>query len=116
MTNQVKTVSFTFTRDQLTGTRNPQGNEILAGQVIFGKLRAAGVPVIGVLGILAVEWGEFTVKHDDGLDGDEWTYTYTGKLLDDYWIKEVGKLGNAPRLDRPLASRIAAKLAEDDEL
>lgn len=111
-----KTVSFTFTRDQLTGTRNPLGNEVLAGQVIFGKLRAAGVPVIGVLGILAVEWGEFTVKHEDGLDGDEWSFTYTGKLLDQYWRDQCAKPGVCLKLDQPLAPRIAAKLAEDDEL
>lgn len=111
-----KTVSFTFTRDQLTGTRNPQGNEVIAGQVIFGKLRAAGVPVIGVLGVLAVEWGELNIKHEDGLDGDEWTFTYTGKLLDQYWRDLFAKAGSRIKLDQPLAPRIAAKLAEDDEL
>lgn len=117
MTTKEQTVSVTITRDDLTRSiNNPEGNEVRAGQVIFGKLRRLGVPVIGVLGVLAVEWGELNIKQEDGLDGDEWTFTYTGKLLDKYWIGVVTKPGRGIRLDEPLAPQIARKAAEDDEL
>lgn len=109
--NEIKVVE-TFTRDQFTGKRNPQGNEVLAGQVIFGRLRARGVPLIGVLGVIAVEWGTLTIAHDDGLDGDEWTYTYVGKPMPKEWIAKMTKPGFALRLDAPLAAQIAA----EDEL
>jgi hypothetical protein len=106
--NEIKVVE-TFTRDQLTGTKNPQGNEVLAGQVIFGRLRSKGVPVIGVLGVLAVEWGTLTIKHDDGLDGDEWTYTYVGKPMPKEWALKLSKPGVALTLANPLAAQIAAE-------
>lgn len=117
MKNKIQTVRVTFTRDDLTrNAKNPEGNEVLAGRVIYGRLRALGVPVIGCLGVLAVEWGKLTITHDDGLDGDEWTWEYTGELLDQYWIGVVTKPGRAMRLDDPLAAQIARKAADDDEL
>ena len=117
MATQEKTVRVTFTRDELThGAKNPESNEVLAARVIYGRLRSMGVPVIGNLGVLAVEWGKLTITHDDGLDGDEWTWEYTGKLLDQHWIGVVTKPGRAMRLDDPLAPQIARKEAEDDEL
>lgn len=112
MAEKIITVAETFTRDQLTGSRNPQGNEVLAGQVIFNRLRAKGVPVIGALGVLAVEWGTLTISHEDGLDGDEWTYTYTGRAMPAEWIKKCAQPGRVLRLDKSLAQQIA----EADEL
>lgn len=117
MATQEKTVRVTFTRDELTRDGNAiVSNEVIAGQKIFKRLRSLGVPVIGNLGVLAVEWGKLTITHDDGLDGDEWTWEYTGKLLDQHWIGVVTKPGRAMRLDDPLAAQIARKAAEDDEL
>jgi hypothetical protein len=110
------TVRETFTRDQLTGTKNPVGNEVLAGQVIFGRLRQKGVPVIGILGVLAVEWGTLTIAHDDGLDGDEWTFTWTGVPMPQKWIAHFNKPGVCMNLTFDLKAKIAAEAAEDDEL
>lgn len=108
------TIAETFTRDQLTGRANPQGNEVLAGQVIMTRLRKRGVPVIGVLGVLAVEHGTLTIQHEDGLDGDEWTWTWVGKPMTQEWINKCyGPHGNqCLRLDKSLAQ----KIAEEDEL
>lgn len=101
------TISETFTRDQLTGTRNPVGNEVLAGQVIMTRLRKRGVPLIGVLGILAVENGTLTVQHEDGLDGDEWTYSWTGEPMPREWVDKCSQPGACLRLNYPLAQQIA---------
>lgn len=112
MNTAVVTIKEIFTRDQLTGTRNPAGNEVIAGQIIFKRLRARGVPVIGSLGVLAVEWGKLTVEHEDGLDGDEWTWTFTGQAMPDEWIRKCAAPGTVLRLNNPLAKQIA----EADEL
>lgn len=105
--NEVVTIKVSFTRDELTGKRNPAGNEVLAGQTIFGALRARGVPVIGVLGVLAVEWGTLTIAHEDGLDGDEWAYTFIGAPMPKEWAAKCAKPGRVLRLDNPLAKQIA---------
>lgn len=110
MTTQ--TIKETFTRDQLLDNRNPAGNEVLAAQMIFDKLRSRGVPLIGVLGVLAVEWGKLTIEHEDGLDGDEWHYTWVGEPMPKEWIANCSKPGAALRLNKPLAQQIA----EADEL
>lgn len=106
------TVKEVFTRHQFLGKRNPQGNEVLAAQVIFTRLRNRGVPVIGVLGVIAVEWGKLTIEHEDGLDGDEWTYTWEGVPMPRHWIERCAVPGAALKLDKPLA----ALIAEEDEL
>jgi hypothetical protein len=112
MLDKIITVTETFTRDQLTGSRNHEANEVNAGQVILNRLRARGVPVIGVLGVLAVEWGVLTIAHEDGLDGDEWIWTYTGHCMPAEWIKRCAAPGRALRLNYPLARQIA----DEDEL
>lgn len=107
-----QTISVTFTRDELCGKRNPQGNELLAGQAIFSKLRAKGVPVIGVLGVLAVEWGVLTIEHQDGLDGDEWAWSWTGEPMQKDWIAKCSKPGAVLVLRKPLREMIE----EEEEL
>lgn len=102
------TVSITITRDDLcSAKKNPASNEMLAAQIIFDKLRTRGVPVIGVLGILAVEWGKLTIEHEDGLDGDEWKWTWTGKPMPLEWVMKCAQPGRVLRLDYPLAQQIA---------
>lgn len=111
------TIRVTFTRDQLTGTKNPAGNEVLAGQVIMGALRKRGVPVIGVLGLLGVEWGTLTCAQEDGLDGDEWTWTWTGVKMPPTLVDKYQRPGHRIKLESPLSVEVAAlAAAEDDEL
>lgn len=115
------TIRETFTRDQFLGKANPEGNDFLAARVIFGRLRSRGVPVIGALGVLGVEWGKMTIEHEDGLDGDEWTYTWTGRPLSKEWIAEITKPGKSVSIARPLgpmiaAAKKAAEVDDDDEL
>lgn len=109
------TITETFTRDQMLGQVNPQGNEVLAGQIL-ARFRRRGVPLVGVLGFIAVEWGTLTIEHDDGLDGDEWKWTWTGKPVPPEFMHLLTTPGRCLRLDEPLALKIAAKAAEDDEL
>lgn len=116
------TIRETFTRDQFL-VKTPEGNDFLAARVIFGRLRSRGVPVIGALGVLGVEWGKLTIEHEDGLDGDEWTYTWTGRPLTKEWIAEITKPGKCVSIAAPLAPRIlaenmrrAAAVVDDDEL
>lgn len=107
------TVSATFTRDMLANNRNnPQGNEVIGAAIILKKLRDLGVPVIGVLGVIAVEWGELRITAEDGLDGDEWTYSWAGMPMTKEWQQRCAQPGKALKLDTPLAALIAA----DDEL
>lgn len=117
------TIRETFTRDQFLGTKNPEGNDMLAARVIFGRLRSRGVPVIGALGVLGVEWGKLTIEHEDGLDGDEWHYAWTGRPLTKEWIAEITKPGKCVSIAEPLAPRILAEsmrrvaaAVDDDEL
>ena len=105
------TISVTISRLELAGKNNPKANEPLAAMYIMNRLRAKGVPVTGVLTILAVEWGKLTIAHEDGLDGDEWTYTWTGAPMPPRWIEACKEVQGIP-LTNPLAPRIAA----EDEL
>jgi len=101
------TVVETFTRLQMTGRANPEGNETIAANTIFNRMLAKGVPIIGILGVLAVEWGKLTIEYEDGLDGDEWTYTWTGEPMPKEFIDKLKIPGNRLRLTNPLAQQIA---------
>lgn len=112
------TISKTFTRYELIGVQPRTGklqpyNAVVSTNTLANRLLAAGIPVVGVLGIVAVEWGKLTVEHEDGLDGDEWKYTWTGEEVPKSWRKRMAEQGYRNALDNPLAARIAA---EDDEL
>jgi hypothetical protein len=113
----VVTIKKTFTRLELIGTNPRTGqphnyNEVVTSNTIANRLLAAGIPVVGVLGIVAVEWGKLTVEHEDGLDGDEWKYTWTGEEVPKFWRNRMSGQGYRNRLDNPLAAQIAA----EDEL
>lgn len=110
---KVVTISKTFTRLELIGTVPRTGksaayNEVNSSNHLMTRLLNAGIPVVGILGILAVEWGVLTVTHDDGLDGDEWTYSWTGERVPTEYREKMSKLGYRGRLDNPLAAQIAA--------
>lgn len=117
------TKSVTISRVELLTNRGKitkpvdQNSSINLGNTLIQILLRVGIPAIGHFGVLAVEWGELTIKHeDDFIVGDQWTYTWTGKPLPEGWPRKQ-TAGNvtqhAPfRLDKPLA----AQIAEDDEL
>lgn len=117
---KVVTISKTFTRDELLGIIPRTGkageyNSINTGNFLTTRLLEAGIPVVGCFGVLAVEHGVLTVTHDpDGLDGDEWIYSWTGERLPQGWPKRERGTGTPVklRLDKPLA----AQIAEEDEL
>lgn len=124
-----KTIRVTITRDEMTGPKNSGKNLFIAGIAVKERLFKAGVPVIGVDGILAVERGKLTIEHDDGLDGDEWTFTFVGVPVMPDVLKEVYGRGRLrPSLHEPLAviearlreeaakAAAAKAAAEDDEL
>jgi len=74
-------IKVSFTRDQLIYDLRPPAPVMhqahVAGRVMR-TLKEAGVPVIGVLGIISVAYGELTTYMIDGLDGDEFVYEWTG--------------------------------------
>jgi hypothetical protein len=113
---KVVNISKTFTRIELIGVKKDgkahQYNEVVAANHIMIALLGAGIPVVGVMGVVAVEWGKLTVTHDDGLDGDEWTYSWTGEEVPKHYRSRMQTAGYRNRLDKPLAAQIAA----DDEL
>lgn len=75
------TVKVGFTRDQLIADMRPPAPALhqstIAGRVMRA-LTEAGVPLIGVLGIIGVAYGELTTYMINGLDGDEFVYEWTG--------------------------------------
>jgi hypothetical protein len=115
-----KTIRVTITRDEMIGPKNPGRNLFIAGVAVREKLFMAGVPVLGIDGILAVERGKLTIEHEDGLNGDEWIFTFVGEPVMPEVFREVRGRGKIrPSLLEPLAAieaDLRKKLAEDDEL
>lgn len=74
-------IKLSFTRDQLIYDMHPPApvmhQATVAGRVMRA-LREAGVPLIGVLGIIGVTYGELICRMIDGLDGDEFIYEWSG--------------------------------------
>jgi len=118
----IKTIRLTITRDDLTGPKNSGKNLFIAALAVRERLLLAGVPVIGLDGIIAVERGNLTIQHEDGLDGDEWHYTFVGEPVMPEVIEQVRRSGKRPSLLTPLAQLEAEardrlkKIDEDDEL
>jgi hypothetical protein len=116
----IETISVTFTRDQLGGKGNPKFNLFMSGVGIVKSLLEKRIPAIGIDGVILVERGELTIRHEDGLDGDEWTYTFVGEPIMKELMPEVRKPGFGLSLQGPtLREREAAmraKLVDDEEL
>jgi hypothetical protein len=124
----LQTIRATFTRDQFSRLPKTEhaGIDTKAGEMIAAELLRRGVPVIGHIGVLAVEWGKLTISHEEGLDGDEWTYTWTGEPVPAEFVKRMNGPNGRLILVYPLRARIAiheatetAKLTatvEDDDL
>lgn len=109
---KVVTITKTFTRLELIGIARSgkphQYNEVVSANYLISRLMQAGIPAVGILGVLAAEWGVLTVTHEDGLDGDEWTYSWTGERVPAEYREKMQKPGYRGRLDNPLAAQIAA--------
>lgn len=54
-------------------------NEVHRNSYVLRELRKAGVPVVGAISILSVEFGVFTMAFEDDLDGGKYIYTWVGK-------------------------------------
>jgi hypothetical protein len=110
------TITERVTRGQMMGELNPSGNVVSAAWNVKTRLRKRGVPVIGSLGLVAVEWGTLTIAFEKGADGqysDAWVYTWTGKPVPaGVDLTLIAREGKALVIDMPLN----AVLAEADEL
>jgi hypothetical protein len=126
----IKTIRVTITRDSLIDRKNSGKNLFIAAIAVRERLLLAGVPVIGLDGVIAVERGTLTIEHEDGLDGDEFHYTFVGEPVMPEVIDQVRRIGKRPSLITPLAvleaemratlakpkQPVAAKVEDDDEL
>lgn len=115
MATKIVTIKRTFTRLELIGKHHATGravpfNEVNSANHLITELHKVGIPVVGVMGVLAPEWGLLTITHEDGLDGDEWTYAWSGEQVPRDWREKLAKVGYRSRLDKPLRKQI------DDEL
>lgn len=84
-------VRIRISRDELIGDMTPKGtrgNQVIAGQLLFRRLREAGIPVVGTLGLFCVEVGTLTMQSEEGLDGEEFVYIYTGPLMEQKYRRE----------------------------
>lgn len=129
MNNNEVTIVERITRGQMMGELNPSGNVVSAAWNVKSRLRKRGIPVIGSLGLVAVEWGTLTIEfekaederaensHDDlfaqGQYADAWVYTWTGKPVPaDMDLTLISREGKALVMDMPLSALLTA----DDEL
>ena len=125
MTIKEITITERITRGQMMGELNPSGNVVSAAWNVKTRLRKRGVPVIGSLGLIAVEWGTLTIEFEKGTDerdhrgdpigqyADAWVYTWTGKPVpSDIDLTLVAREGKALVMDMPLS----ALLTVDEEL
>jgi hypothetical protein len=80
-TGREERIKLSFTRDQLIYDLHPPApvlHQATVGGRVMRALAEAGVPLIGVLGIIGVQYGELTTYMIDGLDGDEFVYEWVG--------------------------------------
>jgi len=114
----VETIKVTITRDELA-KGNPTYNLYLSGLGITKALTNARIPAVGIDGVINVARGKLTIEYNDGLDGDEWTYTFVGEPIMKELMPEVRKAGFClPLKGHSLAEREAALRAklEEEEL
>lgn len=109
MSTKLQTITATYTRDQFSrlGKSEHAGIDTKAGEYIAADLLRRGVPVIGHIGTLCVEWGKLTIAHEEGLDGDEWTFTWTGEPVPAEFVKRMNGPNGRLILVYPLRARIA---------
>jgi hypothetical protein len=120
------TITERITRGQMMDESNTTGNVVAAAFNVKTRLRKRGVPAIGSLGLIAVEWGTLTIEFErgDGYDvqeddfnlghfSDAWVYTWTGRPVPaGVDLTKIAREGKALVMDMPLN----AVLAEADDL
>lgn len=116
MTEKHLTTHVRITRGQMMGETNTTGNVVSAAWTVKKRLRDAGIPAIGSLGLLAVEWGTLTIQFDASEScqyDDAWIYSWTGRPVPDGMdLNAIAHEGRALVIDKSLA----ALIAEADEL
>ena len=60
---------------------NPMGNEVLRNTDLLRRLRSNGIPVVGNISVIGVEYGTLSVTPDR--DFDEWVFTWECSDEDD---------------------------------
>jgi hypothetical protein len=104
-----------ITRGEMMGEQNTTGNVVSAAFSVKKRLRQRGIPAIGTLGLVAVEWGTLTIEFEagEGQYNDAWVYTWTGRPVPaGVDLVALASNGRALVIDMPLA----AVLTADDEL
>lgn len=120
MNNNEVTVVERITRGEMMGEQNTSGNVVSAAFSVKSRLRKAGIPVIGTLGLVAVEWGTLTIEFErhnllngQGQYDDAWVYTWTGcPVPAGVDLVDLARAGKALVIDMPLAAILTA----DEEL
>jgi hypothetical protein len=126
MTIKEITIAERITRGQMMDEMNTTGNVVAAAWKVTKRLRERGIPAIGSLGLIAVEWGTLTIEFErgDGYDvqeddfnlghfSDAWVYTWTGRPVPaGVDLTKISREGKALVMDMPLN----AVLAEADDL
>ena len=72
-----QTITVRVSRDDVAATCKSK-NEVIIGGFVMKKMREAGIPIIGVLAPFCVEYGTLVTTIEEGLDGDEFVYKWTG--------------------------------------
>jgi hypothetical protein len=114
------TITERITRGQMMDESNTTGNVVAAAFNVKTRLRKRGVPAIGSLGLIAVEWGTLTIEfqrhnplNGEGQYDDAWVYSWTGKPVPaDIDLAQIATKGHALVMDMPLS----ALLTVDEEL
>ena len=71
------TVRFTMNHQP----NNPLGNEVLRNNDLLRRLRSFGIPVVGNISVIGVEYGKLSIEPDR--DFDEWVFTWECSEDDD---------------------------------
>lgn len=74
-------IKLSFTRDQLRDDLRedrPLVNRATPAGRVMRAMTEAGIPMVGVLGIIGVAYGELHIHMIYGLEGDEFVYEWEG--------------------------------------
>lgn len=83
-------------------------NEVHRNSYVLRELRKAGVPVVGAISILSVEFGIMTLSFEDDLDAGKFIYTWVGKTA------QMVKPCPVATAEFPLKTKLAVKQKPND--